>query len=217
MQLRPPARLLASAGALVLAASLSSCGFGYATDRNYTPGAAVNDRDATVDVLGALVVSGKEGSGTFIAAFANNDPESSATVESIAGGGDDASLKVVDFQPIDIDAGQLVNLSQDGGVALQGDFKAGDFITLDISFSGGDSVEMDVPVYPPCNEFEGLDGSSSSSSSSSSASPSESPSESASGSASESPSASESLPSPSEAGDPCSVEATFGELGGEVS
>ncbi len=49
MQLRMPARLLASVGALALAATLSSCGFDYATDREYTPTAGVNDRDAQVE------------------------------------------------------------------------------------------------------------------------------------------------------------------------
>lgn len=158
MQLRLPARVLAAAGAIALATVLSSCGFDAATDRVYTPAAGVNDRDAMVDVLGATVISGQDGSGTFIASFANNDQEESATVTSIAGAGDDTDLKVVGFKPIEIPAGGLVNLATDGGVVLTGDaITAGAFVTLSIGFADGDSVEVDVPVLPPCHEYDGLD------------------------------------------------------------
>ena len=80
MQLRRSARLLTATGALVLAASaLTSCGFDYATDRVYTPGAGTNDRDGSVDVLGAVVVSAEDGSGTLVASFSNDDETAPAT------------------------------------------------------------------------------------------------------------------------------------------
>ena len=158
MQLRLSARVLAAAGAIALATVLSSCGFDYATDRVYTPAAGVNDRDAMVDVLGAVVISAQDGSGTFIASFANNDQEKSATVSSIAGTGDDSDVKATDFSPIEVPAGGLVNLATDGGVELTGDqITSGAFVELTIGFSGGESVEVDVPVLPPCHEYEGLD------------------------------------------------------------
>lgn len=158
MQLRMSARVLVAAGALALATVLSSCGFDYATDRVYTPGAGVNDRDAMVDVLGAVVVSAQDGSGTFIASFANNDQENTATVSSLAGAGDDTSVQVDSFQPIQVDPGQLVNLATDGGVVLTGDqVRSGGFVTLEIGFGDGESAQLDVPVVPPCREYEGLD------------------------------------------------------------
>jgi hypothetical protein len=157
MQLRPPARLLASVGALVLATTLTSCGFDYATDRVYTPAEGVNDRDASVDVLGAVVVSGQEGSGTFIASFANNDQSESATVESLRGAGEDSSLQVEDFQPIEIAPGQMVNLATEGGIVVRGDFEPGNFLTVEVGFGDGETVEMDIPSVPPCDEFTGLD------------------------------------------------------------
>jgi hypothetical protein len=46
-----------AAGALLLAVPLSSCGFDKATEREYTPAAGANNRDASVDVLGAAIVS----------------------------------------------------------------------------------------------------------------------------------------------------------------
>jgi hypothetical protein len=157
MQLRPSARLLASVGALALAATLSSCGFNYATDRVYTPAAGTNMRDADVDVLNGIVVSAQEGSGTFVASFANNDEVNRATVASIEGTDDDAALKVKDFTPIELGPGQLVNLATDGGVPLEGEFAPGDVVSVTVTLGDGDSVDMDVPIYPPCGAFEGLD------------------------------------------------------------
>lgn len=158
MQLRLSARVLAATGAVALATTLSSCGFGYATDRVYTPAAGVNDRDAMVDVLGAVVVSGQDGSGTFIASFANNDQTEPATVSSIEGAGDDSDVTAEDFQPIEVPAGGLVNLATDGGVVLTGDqIASGAFVNLTIGFDNGESVDIDVPVLPPCHEYEGLD------------------------------------------------------------
>ena len=158
MPLRLSARVLAAAGALALAASLSSCGFDYGTDRVYTPAAGINDRDAMVDVLGALVVSAQDGSGTFIASFANNDQEKSATVTGIEGSGDDTAIKATNFSDITIPPGGLVNLAKDGGVELSGDaITSGAFVTLTVDFANGESSEVDVPVLPPCDGYEGLD------------------------------------------------------------
>jgi hypothetical protein len=185
MPLRQSARLLAAAGALLLAAPvLTSCGFDYATDRDYTPGAGTNDRDALVDVLAAVVVSGQEGSGTFIASFANNVEDKEATVTGITGtvtqhgeDGKDATsdLTVDSFSPITIPAGGLVNLADDGGVAITGDFQAGDFLDLTITFGDGSSVTQEVPTYTSCGDYEGLDTSGASSSASPTASTSEDP------------------------------------------
>ncbi len=40
---------------------------------------------------------------------------------------------------------------------MNGDFGPGDVVTLEIGFGDGTSTEMEVPVVPPCDEFEGLD------------------------------------------------------------
>ena len=156
MHLRPPAaRLLAAGGALALATVLSSCGFNYATDRVYTPAEGVNDRSTDVDVLGAVIVSGQEGSGTFIATFSNNVQDKSSTVDELAGVDDD--LEVDDFEAIEIQPGDMVNLADDGGIVVRGDFGPGDFVRVLVTFGDGETVEMDVPATPPCDEFAGLD------------------------------------------------------------
>jgi hypothetical protein len=161
MQLRPPARLLAAVVAVALTTALSSCGFGYATDRVYTPGNGVNDRDAKVDVLNAVIVSAQEGSGTFIASFSNNDTEKTITVDSLAGAGDDSTLEVGDFKPIEIPPGALVNLADKGGIPITGDFEAGNFVSITITFDNGETADMDVPAVNDCGPYEGLDTSAS--------------------------------------------------------
>jgi hypothetical protein len=208
--------LLASAGAVALAASLSSCGFNYATDRVYDVAAGTTNRDAPVDVLSAVIVSAQTGSGTLITSFSNNNFSKAATVTGItAGSGSD--VQVENFQPIRIAAGGLVNLADRSPVVVKAPtLQAGDFETLKFSFDDGSSENVDIPVVWACNEWQGMDssGSLASSSPSSSTSPSgkgtgtaaphgsssASPSESPSGSASSAASGSSESASPSESG-----------------
>ena len=80
-------RSLATAAAVVaLAAPLTSCGFDYATERDYTPAGGANNREGVVDVLSAVVVSGAEGSGTFVASLSNNDDVDEQSLTGISGG-----------------------------------------------------------------------------------------------------------------------------------
>ena len=79
-------RSLATAAAVIaLAAPLTSCGFDYATERNYTPAGGANNREGVVDVLSAVVVSGAEGSGTFVATLSNNDDVDEQSLTGISG------------------------------------------------------------------------------------------------------------------------------------
>jgi len=163
MQLRRSARLLTATGALVLAATaLTSCGFDYATDRVYTPAAGTNHRDGDgngdVAVLGAVVVSAEDGSGTLIATFSNYDQERSATVESVAGAGESADLQIGEFEPIEIPAGGYVNLADaDQPITVEGDYDTGEFLTLTFTFGSGSSATLELPSVSDCNEFAGLD------------------------------------------------------------
>jgi hypothetical protein len=148
---------LATCVLAVCAPVLTSCGFDYATDRIYTPATGVNNRDASVDVLGAVIVSAEDGSGTFIASFANNSIEEPATVETLEGV-DQSQLTASDFSPIEVPAGGLVNLADEGGLEVTGDIAAGEFVPVAIQFGSGDRVQLDVPVVTNCGYFEGLDG-----------------------------------------------------------
>ncbi len=151
-------RTIALATGAIALFALTSCGFNYATDREYTPGVGVNNHDTDVDVLGAVVVSAEDGSGTFIASFANPDPEEPATfeaLESLAAG----ELTVTEFDPIEIPPAGLVNLAdEDEPIEVTGDFTAGDFLEVLVKFGDGSQAEMDIPVVTNCGVYEGLDG-----------------------------------------------------------
>lgn len=150
---------LATCVLAICAPALTSCGFDYATDRIYTPATGVNNRDASVDVLGAVVVSAEDGSGTFIASFANNDSVKTVSVEGLEGT-DQASLTADDFTPIEVPPGGLVNLSDDDeGIGLEGDsVAAGNFVEVTVQLDTGEPVQMDIPVVTNCGYYEGLDG-----------------------------------------------------------
>lgn len=153
-------RLLVTAAAVVaLAAPLSSCGFNYATDRNYTPGSGANNREGKVDVLSAVVVSAAEGSGTFVASLSNNGVDNEETLTGVAG--QDNTVAAAKFDAITIPAGGLVNLADPAaGIVLTGTFAAGDFVALTVDFGNGESVSLNVPVVPDDSGYwEGMDAS----------------------------------------------------------
>ena len=150
-------RTLATAGTALLIATLTSCGFDMATDRPYTPAAGTNDQSTGVDVLNAVVVSAEDGSGTFIASFANNDSEEPTAVDGLSGV-DASQVQVEEFDAVEIPANGFVNLATDGGIPVTGEFSHGDFVELAITFEHGEQVNMQVPVVPNCEEFAGLDG-----------------------------------------------------------
>jgi copper(I)-binding protein len=154
-------RLLVSTALVVaLAAPLSSCGFDYATDRDYTPAGGANNRDGDVDVLSAVVVSAAEGSGTFVASFSNNDPDDEQTFSAIAGD-EGTAVTAAEFDPVTITAGGLVNLADPAtDIVLTGDFEAGDSLPLTLDFGNGERVSLNVPVVADDTGYwEGMDAS----------------------------------------------------------
>jgi hypothetical protein len=156
MQLRP---LATAAAVLALAVPLSSCGFDYATDREYSPAGGANNREGEVDVLSAVVVSAAEGSGTFVASLSNNQDEEQ-TFTGVSGD-EGAAVTAAEFEPIAIAAGGLVNLAEPpADIVLTGEFEAGDFVPLSVDFGNGERIMLNVPVV--ANDFgywEGMDAS----------------------------------------------------------
>ena len=156
-------RSLATAAAVIaLAAPLTSCGFDYATERDYTPAGGANNREGVVDLLSAVVVSGAEGSGTFVASLANNDTEEqSLTAISGVSGSDGATIEAAGFEPVTIPADGLVNLAEPpDDIVLTGDFAAGDFIPLSFDFDNGERISFNVPVVADdFGYWEGMDAS----------------------------------------------------------
>ena len=157
-------RALAAGGLLLALPALASCGFDYPTERINTVGAGVTDRDAEVDVTGLVIVAGQPDSGTLIGTLSNNTSEPISLV-SMAGG-EKGDLQADERQPVEVPARGHVNLATlaeaDDGITLAGDFDAGDFVTITLSFDneGQESVTLEIPVVKPCYQFEGLDNSS---------------------------------------------------------
>jgi len=153
-------RSLATAAAVIaLAAPLTSCGFDYATERDYTPAGGANNREGAVDLLSAVVVSGAEGSGTFVASLANNDTEEQSL--TAISGGDGTTVEASGFEPVTVPADGLVNLAEPAAdIVLTGDFTAGDFIPLSFDFGNGERVSFNVPVVADDTGYwEGMDAS----------------------------------------------------------
>jgi hypothetical protein len=152
--------LATAAAAIALAAPLTSCGFDYATERDYTPAGGSNNREGVVDLLSAVVVSGAEGSGTFVASLSNNDDSEEQSLTGISGG-EGAAIEAAEFEPVTVPADGLVNLAEPpAGIVLTGEFTAGDFIPLTVDFSNGERISLNVPVVAnDTGYWEGMDAS----------------------------------------------------------
>lgn len=162
-------RRLAAVAMVLLVPSLGACGFGYQTDQVYQPGVGVNNRDGTVDVLGAVVVTASDGRGTFVASLVNKDTENDDTLVSVTG--EDLQARV--SAPVDVAAGTLVNLADTGAVGVDGEtIMPGKFARLELQFESGQTTEVNVPVVPREEEYNEVELAESSGSSSPSPSPS---------------------------------------------
>ena len=157
MQIRRSLALVS--GALLLMTSLASCGFDPATNRINNVAQGTTNRDATVDVLNAVIVSAEEGSGVFITTLVNNDVDNEASLDALTAD-DTEAVQVGEFAPITIEPNGLVNLAADDqeGIPVQGDVAAGGTVPMTVELSGGQVVEIVVPVVANCNDFAGIDG-----------------------------------------------------------
>lgn len=151
MQLRRSLALMSGTVILSLGA-LTSCGFDMATDRPYSPGQGINARDGEVDVLAAVVVAAQPNEGTLVVTLANGSG-ADAALNGVSG----ADLEVADFEPIEVALGEAVNLADEGGVPVSGDFDAGQMLPLTLSFADGSSADLNVPVVVACDHYLGLD------------------------------------------------------------
>ncbi|MFC5727494.1 MULTISPECIES: hypothetical protein [Nocardioides] len=132
------------------AATLSSCGFDYPTDRVNTIAAGVTDREASVDALGIRVLAWKDGEGRLIGSLANNTQEP-ASLEAVTS--PEGTVEAGRFRPVVVEGRRGVNLAEEKPIPLTGDFAAGDFITLELEFSTGEAIRLDVPVVKPCFQY----------------------------------------------------------------
>lgn len=139
-----------AAGFLLLVAPvLSSCGFDAATDRVNTISSGINDRDGEIDVLGAAIIAGEDGAGLFVGSLANNSTTEPDSLTDVGG-----AVRATDFTTVDVPAGNAISLFDDGGIAVTGDFKAGAFVSVDLTFESGQESTVDVQVMKPCYQYD---------------------------------------------------------------
>ncbi|WP_370290927.1 hypothetical protein [Nocardioides sp.] len=137
------------------AGALSSCGFDYPTDRVNTIAGGVNNRDGLVDALGVRVLASKQGEGRLIGALANNVNES-ASLDTVTS--PDGRVTAGRFAPVLVGPRAGVNLSTQAQIPLTGDFTAGDFVKLQLGFSNGETLDLEVPVVKACYQYTQVPG-----------------------------------------------------------
>ncbi len=131
------------------AATLTGCGFHYPTDRVNTISSGVNDRTGNVDALGIRVLATAKGEGRLIGSLSNNQRED-ASLDKVTS---TAGITAAAFKPVVVAGRGSVNLANDSNIALTGDYTAGDFVPLDLTFSDGTTLSLQVPVVKPCYQY----------------------------------------------------------------
>ena len=157
MHHRRPKAVAAPVLGLLLAASLSACGFHYPTDRVNTISAGENNRTSTVDALGMRVLTSTPGEGRLIGAFSNESTTSTATVTKVDVG--DGATTVGSFKPIKLQDSGAYNLSEhvDNPITFTGDFEPGQvLIGVQITFTldgQSNTISLNVPVVKNCHQY----------------------------------------------------------------
>ena len=147
----------AAAAALLAVPALSSCGvnFDAQTDQYYTPTDGENNREGTVMVLNALIVSEEAGSGRLIAGLSNTDIENDDELTGVRGLEED---QAVEFSLLEgettIPAGGVLQLADEGSavIAVNADpelVAPGGYVRLAFTFENGEEAEINVPVLAP--------------------------------------------------------------------
>lgn len=135
--------------ALLLAPTLTACGFSQQTDQVYQPAVGINDRSGQIDILNALVVSGATGRGTFAGTLVNKNTTEADTLDSVTGPGITASRRTVE-----IPAGGTALLAETGKVTVAGEGIApGKFVELTFAFASGQSTTVKVPVVAAEDDY----------------------------------------------------------------
>ena len=171
--------------AIALAPLLSSCGFNNATDYENSTTVGSNNREASVDVLSAHIVSDQPGRGVFIAALANNDLADAITLTSITS----EEADVAAFAPVAVPRDALVNLVDDefepikvtdpgtefGPVPTKATktpeadptskaynpkarVEGGKYVRVTLQFSTKETVTVNVPVVRNCGYYTDIPG-----------------------------------------------------------
>jgi hypothetical protein len=143
-------RALALAGLVAVAVPMmSSCGFNSATENPNVIADGGYHITGDIHVLAARIVAPAQGTGTFVASISVDPQADPAKLTQISGDG----LTVGSFTPVEIPSNDMVNLFNEGGIPVTGDFAAGDDIPVTLTFDNGDSIEVGTRVVKQCGEY----------------------------------------------------------------
>lgn len=156
--LSPSARLLTSVAA-VAALGLSGCagtGIDAQTNAQYQPGIGANVRTGAIQLFNALAVDNGNGTATFSAAVLNTTTESAKLTGATARTSDGHTVKAT-IAPAIVGAGRTFDTGKPGALVLSSpEVKAGDYVKVKLTFSGGNSVSVDAPVVARNATYEGV-------------------------------------------------------------
>jgi hypothetical protein len=141
--------------ALLLAPVLAACSvnFNAPTDQVYTPGRGVNDRSGDVDVLAALIVSGRDGSGVVVATLVNNVLDEDDTLVDVSVNGTTANFTPA-MQNVTIPGNGLVNLADEAGVTIEAPgVVAGMFADITFTFQRAQQITVHAPVVSNTGDY----------------------------------------------------------------
>ncbi len=140
------------ASVVALVAGLTTaCGFQPQTNVVNNIAVGAEDRSGTVDVLNAVVIAGEADLGVFSASLVNPIGEDPVTFGGLVPTGDLGELGR--YASTEVPAGELVDLSDSGGVPVEGDFRAGQYVTVTLDLADDGRVTLDVPVVTPCHQY----------------------------------------------------------------
>lgn len=121
----------------------------YATNRVNPVGPGAVDRSASIDILGARIVSDSHNEGRLIGALVNNTADP-ARLESIHGVQKPITAR---FDSVSIPAGGHTNLAESQSIRVTGRFSAGEVVELAYVFDTGERVALNVPVAKRCDYY----------------------------------------------------------------
>ena len=147
-------RSIAAAAVVLAAPALSSCGFDAPTEQIYNPTVGVFDKSGSVELLNVLVVADAAGSGTVIATLVNSDLVNDDALTGVTGSGESAEATFEVAGSVDILAGGLVNLAEEGPISVDpaDELVPGLLIPVTFEFERSAQVTLQVPIVEQTDE-----------------------------------------------------------------
>jgi hypothetical protein len=126
------------------------------TNAQYQAGVGANVRTGAIQLYNALAVDNGNGTATFSAAVLNGTTEAARLTGATAKASDGEAVTTT-VTPTIVGAGELRDTGKSGALVLAGKkVTAGDYVTVKLSFTGGNSVTVDAPVVARSSIYDGV-------------------------------------------------------------